>query len=261
VSSERYFSYCSSVDETCNKRRDNDSKVNCSVIVVSDSDSVSSAINDGIPKLQMKHSLSSSIRKRKKGVKEVTCLIVDTSDSENDVLDASFEAPRKLTWNVRTPVPSDLKFHAFSSTKCEKVGSPVANLEFTLSAKPLPLNHTKYQDIENWLSKMKPLKSGEYDDADTILEGSSLQKDEVTGSGPATGVSLEDEVTGNGSSTSVFLSAEGSPDNSCGAIWRKTGVHLERPQSEPRKKKCSGSEQIARQRTKWYVVCQLSHTP
>jgi len=52
-------SYCS-VDETFNKRRDNDGKVNCSVIVVSDSSSISS--RDGTPQPQMKHLLSSSIR-------------------------------------------------------------------------------------------------------------------------------------------------------------------------------------------------------
>jgi hypothetical protein len=240
------------MDETCNKRRDNNGKVNCSVIVVSDSSSTSSAITDGTPKPQMKHPLSSSIRERKKGVKKVKCLTVDTSDSENDVLGASFETPHKLTLNVRTPLPSELKVHACSNTKYGKVGSPVANSEFMLPPKPPQLNYTRYRDIENWLSKMKPLKSGEYDDADTILEGSSSQKDEVTGSGTKTTVSLNS-------------SAEESLDNLYWATRCKTSVHPERPQTEPCKKKCSRSEQTARQHTKWYGIfislCKLCNTP
>ena len=224
----------SSLDEKCNKRRDNDGKVNCSVIVVSDSSSTSSAITDGTPKSRMKPLLSSSIRECKKGLKKVKCVTTDTSDSENDVLDASFDAPHKLTLNVRTPLPSDLKFHTCSNTKYEKVGSPVANLEFTLSPKSLQLNRTKCQDIENWLSQMKPLKSGDYDDADTILEGSSPQKDEVTRKDIKTSVSLN-------------LSAEESLDNSC-----KISVDRKRTQTEPRKGKCSRNEQISRQHMNWY---------
>lgn len=230
-------SYCS-VDETCSKRRDNDGKVNCSVIVVSDSSSTCS--RDGTPQPQMKHLLSSSIRERKKGLKKVKCITIDTSDSEDDVLGPSFESPHKLTLNVRTPLPSDLKFHACSNTKYEKVGSPVANLELTLSPKPLQLNRTKCRDIENWLSQMKPLRSG-YDDADAILEGSSPQTDEVTGNDTKTSVSLNS-------------SAKESLDNLCEAARCKINVDQERPQTEPCKKKFSRNEQISRQHTEWYGV-------
>jgi len=227
----------SSMDETCNKRRDNDGKVNCTVIVVSDSSSTSS--RDGIPQPQMKHLLSSSIRECKKGLKKVKCITIDASDSENDVLGPSFEAPHTLTLNVRTPLPSDLKFHACSNTNNEKVGSPVANSELTLSPKPLQLNRTKCRDIENWLSQMKPLKSG-YDDADAILEGSSPEKDEVTGNDSKTGVS-------------VYLSANEMLDNSYEATRCKINVDQERPQTEPCKK-LSRNKQISRQHTEWYGV-------
>lgn len=230
-------SYCS-VDETCNNIRNNDGKVNCSVIVVSDSSSTSS--RDGTPQPQMKHLLSSSIRESKKGLKKVKCHTIDTSDSENDVLGPSFEARHKLTLNVRTPLPSDIKFHAGSDTKFEKVGSPVANFESTLSPKPLQLNHTKYRDIENWLSQMKPLKS-DYDDADAILEGSSPQKDEVTGSDMKSSVSLNS-------------SAKESLGNLYEATWRKTNVDRERPRTEPCKKKFSRIEKISKQHTERYGV-------
>jgi len=225
------------VDETCNKRRDNDGKVNCSVIVVSDNSSTSS--RDGTTQTQMKHLLSSSIRECKKGLKKVKCVTIDTSDSESDVLGPSFETPHKLTLNVRTPLPSDLKLHACSNTKYEKVGSPVGNLELTLSPKQLKLNHTKCRDIENWLSQMKPLKSG-YDDADAILEGSSPQKDEVTGNDTKTSVSLN-------------LSATESLDNLYDATRCKISLVQERPQTEPCKK-FSRNEQISRQHTEWYGV-------
>lgn len=240
-------SYCS-VDETFNKRRDNDGKVNCSVIVVSDSSSISS--RDGTPQPQIKHLLSSSIRECKKGLKKVKCVTIDTSDSENDVLGPSFETPHKLTLNVRTPLLSDLKFHASSSTKYEKVGSPVANLELTLSPKPLQLNHTKCRDIENWLSQMKPLKSG-YDDADAILEGSSPQKDDVTGNDTKTSVSLNSL-------------ANESLDNLYEATRCKINVDRARPRTEPCKK-FSRNEQILRQRTEWYgvfiILYKLYDTP
>lgn len=228
----------SSVDETCDKRRDNDGKVNCSVIVVSDSSSTSS--RDGTPQPQMKHLSSSSIRECKKGLKKVKCITIDTSDSENDVLGPSFESPHKLTLSVRTPLPSDLKFHACSNTKYEKVGSPVANLELTLSPKPLQLNNTKCRDIENWLSQMKPLKSG-YDDADKILEGSSPQKGEVTGNDTKTSVSL-------------YSSANENLDNLYEATRCKIIVDQERPQTEPCKKKFSRNKLISRQHTEWYGV-------
>jgi hypothetical protein len=221
------------VDETCNKKRDNDGKVNCSIIVVSDNSSTSS--RGGTPQPQMKHLLSSSIRDCKKGLKKVKCVTIETSDSENDVLGPSFETPHKLTLNVRTPLPSDLKFHACSNTKYEKVGSPVANLELTPSPKPPKLNHTKCRDIENWLSQMKPLKSG-YDDADAILEGSSPQKDEVAGNDTKTSVSL-------------YLSPTESLDNLYEATRCKISVVQERPQTEPCKKKLSRNEQISRQHT------------
>jgi len=226
------------VDETCNKKRDNDGKVNCSIIVVSDNSSTSS--RGGTPQPQMKHLLSSSIRDCKKGLKKVKCVTIETSDSENDVLGPSFETPHKLTLNVRTPLPSDLKFHACSNTKYEKVGSPVANLELTPSPKPPKLNHTKCRDIENWLSQMKPLKSG-YDDADAILEGSSPQKDEVAGNDTKTSVSL-------------YLSPTESLDNLYEATRCKISVVQERPQTEPCKKKLSRNEQISRQHTEWYDV-------
>lgn len=228
----------SSVDETRNKSRDNDGKVNCSVIVVSDSSSTSS--RDGTPQPQMKHLLSSSIRECKKGLKEVKCITIATSDSENDVLDTSFEAPHKLTLNVRTPLPSDLKFRDCSNTEYEKVESPVANLELTLSPKPLQLNHTKCRDIENWLSQMKPLKSGDYDDADIIPEGSSPQRDEVTGNDTKTSASLNS-------------SSKESLDNLYEARC-KINVDQERPQTEPCKKKFSRNRQISRQYTEWYGV-------
>jgi hypothetical protein len=227
------------VDETCNKRRDNDGKVNCGVIVVSDSSS-STFSRDGTPQPQMKHLLSSSIRECKKGLKKVKCITIDTSDSENDVLGPSFEAPHKLTLSVRTPLPSDLKSHACSNTNYEKAGSPVANLELTLSPKPPQLNNTKCRDIENWLSQMKPLKSG-YDDADAILEGSSPQKD---------------VVTGNDTKSSVSLNSSGneSLDNLYEATRCKINVDQERPQTEPCKKKFSRNKLISRQHTEWYGV-------
>jgi hypothetical protein len=184
----------------------------------------------------MKHLLSSSITECKKGLKKVKCITIDTSDSENDVLGPSFEAPHKLSWNVRTPLPSDLKFYACSNTKYEKAGSPVANLELTFSPKPMQLNHTKCRDIENWLSQMKPLKSG-YDDADAIPEGSSPQKDEVTGNDTKTGVSLNS-------------SANESLDNLYEATRCKINVGQERPRTEPCKK-FSRNEQISRQHIEW----------
>jgi hypothetical protein len=237
------------VDETFNKRRDNDGKVNCSVIIISDSSTTSS--RDGTLQPQMKHLLSSNSRECKKGLKKVKRITIDTSDSENDVLGPSFETPHKLTLNVRTPLPSDLKFHASSNTKCEKVGSTVANLELTLSPKPLQLNHTKCLDIENWLSQMKPLKSG-YDDADAILEGGSPQKDKVTGNDTKTSVSLNSL-------------ANESFDNLYEATRYKINVDRARPRTEPRKKKFSRNEQISRQHTEWYgvfiILCKLYVTP
>jgi hypothetical protein len=227
------------VDETCNKRRDNDGKVNCSVIAISDSSSTSS--RDVAPQPQMKHLSSSLIRESKKGVKEVKCITIDTSDGESDVLGPSFETPHKLTLNVRTPLPSNSKFHADSNTNYEKVGSPVTNLELTLSPKPLQLNRTKCRDIENWLSQMKPLKSGDYDDADTIPEGSSPQKDEVPGNDTKTSVSSS-------------LSAKESLDNLYEATRCKISMDRERSQTEPSKKKFSRIEQIPRQHMKWYGV-------
>jgi hypothetical protein len=227
------------VYETCNKRSDSDGEVNSSVIVVSDSSNTSSGHKNGTSKSQMKHSLFSSTGELKKVVQKVQCLTVDTSDSESDVLDASCEAPHKLTWSVKTPLPSDLKFHTFSNTKHEKVGSPVANLEFTLSLKPPQLDNSKYRDIKNWLSEMKPSQSSDYDDPDTIPEGSSPQKDEVTGNDTKSSVHMN-------------VSAEEILDSLYGATWRKTNMHSERPQTEPYKKKCSRKEQIARQHMKWY---------
>jgi hypothetical protein len=188
----------------------------------------------------MKHLLLSSIRECKKGLKKVKCIAIDTSDSESDVLGPSFEAPHKFTLSVRTPLPSDLKSHAFSNTNYEKAGNPVANLELTHSPKPLQLNNTKCRDIENWLSQMKPLKSG-YDDADVILEGSSPQKD---------------VVTGNDTRTSVSLNSSGneSLDNLYEATRCKINVDQERPQTEPYKKKFSRNKQTLRQHTEWYGV-------
>jgi hypothetical protein len=229
----------SSVDETCNKRRDNDGKVNCSIIAISDSSSNSSR---GVaPQPQMKHLSPSHIREINKGVKEVKCISIDTSDSENDVLGPSFETPHKLTLNVRTPLPPNSKLNAYSNTNYEKVGSSVTNLELTLCPKPLQLNRTKCRDIENWLSQMKPLKCGDYDDADTIPEGSSPQKDEVPGNDTKTSVSSS-------------LSAKESFDSRYEATRCKISMDRERSQTEPSKKKFPRNEEIPRQHMTWYGV-------
>jgi hypothetical protein len=263
-------SSCSSVDRTTyKKRKDNAGEVNGSIIVLSDSSSTSSAITNSTSKRQMKHSLSSRIREHRNDVQKVKCtIVVDTSESENDVLGANCEAPYSLNSNVRSPLHSDSKPQTCSNTRHEK-GGPVADVEFMPPPTPPQLNQTKYQDIKNWLSNVKSLDKSACDDADKILEGNSLQKNEVTENITKTSTGLNspaEEIlndlygttwckqTENITKTSTGLdsSAEEILDNLYGTAWRKQNVNSRRHQMEPCKKKCSRNVPIARQHTEWY---------
>lgn len=232
-------SSCLSVDEICSKSKDNDARVNRSVIIVSDSSSTSSAITNSISKQQIKHSLPSRTREQKNGVQKDKCtVVIDTSDSENDVLDASCEAPFKFTSSMRTPLHSDIKSQTHSNTRHEKVGGSVADLEYVPPPTSLQLKHTKYQDIENWLCKVKSLSGSDNNDPDKMLEVSSLQKSEVTGN-----------------SVGLNSSAEEILDNLYGETWRKRNP--KGSQTEPCKKKFSRNMPIVRQHTEW-LVCHIS---
>jgi hypothetical protein len=237
-------SSCFSVNEICYKSKDNDTRLNGSVIIVSDSSNTSSAITNSVPKQQSKYSLSSRTRERRNGVQKDKCtIVIDTSDSENDVLDASCEAPFKFTSNIRTPLCLDLKSQTHSNTRREKVGGS-ADLENVLPSKSLLVKNTKYQDIENWLIKVKPLNVNDHNDPDKMLEVSSPQKTEVTGNNEKISVGIS-------SSTEEIL------DNLYGETWRKRNVCVKGSQTEPCKKKCSRNMPVARQRTEWYAVHQV----
>lgn len=231
-------SSCFSVNGMCSKSKDNDARVTRSVIIVSDSNSTSSAITDSISKQQIKHSFSSRTREHKNGVqKDKRTVVIDTSDSENDVLDASCEVPFKFTANMRTPLHSDIKSQTHSNTRREKVGGSVADLECVLPPTSLQLKHTKYQDIENWLCKVKSFNGSDNDDPDKMLEVSSLQKSEVTGN-----------------SVGLNSSAEEILDNLYGETWCKRNP--KGSQTEPCKKKFSRNMPV-RQHTEW-LVCHTS---
>jgi hypothetical protein len=253
--SSRYFSYsqndpksskvlipessCSSVSRmTYNKRKDNEGEVNGSIplIVISDSSSSSStsdASTHSAANRQMKHSLSSRTREQRNDVQKVRrTIVVDTSDSENDLLEASCEAPYRLNSNVKSPLHSISMSQTLGNTKNGK--GPVADVEFT---------QTKYQDIKNWLSNVKSDKS-DYDDADNVLEGNSLQRTEVTENSTKTSVGLNS-------------SAEKILDNLYGTAWRKQNVNSKRHRTEPYKKKYPRNVSIARQHTERYDMLML----
>jgi hypothetical protein len=234
----------SSVDRTCNKNKEDFCQVNDSVIVISDSSST--AITNSTSKKKVKLSLTSRTRDHSNSVQKVKyTIVVDTSDSENDILEASCDAPYRLTSNVRTPLCSDFKSQTYSNTKHEKVGGPIADLEFTHPSKPPHLFHTKYQDIEKWISEVRPLNRNDYD-ADKMLEGKRLNKTEKTENNTKNSVGLNS-------------SAEEILDNLYGKVWRKKNVNPKRPQTEPCKKKCSRNVPISRQHTEWYVIHMSLH--
>jgi hypothetical protein len=256
--SSRYFSYsqnapkfskvlipessCSSVSRmTYNKRKDNEGEVNGSIplIVISDSSgsSTSDASTHSAANRQMKHSLSSRTREHRNDVQKVRrTIVIDTSDSENDLLEASCEAPYRLNSNVKSPLHSISMSQTLGNTKNGK--GPVADVEFT-QTKPPQLNQTKYQDIKNWLSDVKSLDKSDYDDADNVLEGNSLQRTEVTENSTKTSVGLNS-------------SAEEILDNLYGTAWRKQNVNSKRHRTEPYKKKYPRNVSIARQHTERY---------
>lgn len=228
-----------SVDEICSKSKDNDARVNRSVIIISDSSSTSSAITNSISKQQIKDSLPSRTREHKNGVQKDKCtVVIDTSDSENEVLDASCEVPFKFTSNLRTPLHSDIKSQTHNNTRHEKVGGSVADLEYVPLPTSLQPKHTKYQDIENWLCKVKSLNGSDNNDPDKMLEVSSLQKSEVTGN-----------------SVSLNSSAEEILDNLYGETWRKRNP--KGSQTEPCKKKFSRNMPVVRQHSE-RLVCHTS---
>jgi hypothetical protein len=231
------------VNEISYKSKDNDARMNESVIIVSDS-SMSSAEIYSVSKQQSKRSLPLRTREHRNGVQKDKCtIVIDSSDSENDVLDASCEAPFKFTTNIKTPLHSDIKSQSHSNTRLEKVGGSMVDLEYALPPTSLQPKNTNFQDIENWLVKVKSLNVSDCNDPDKTLEVNSLQKTEVTGNSAKISVGMN-------SSTEEIL------DNLYGKSWRKRNVYVKGSQTEPCEKKCSRNMPGARQRTEWYVIHQ-----
>jgi hypothetical protein len=235
---------CISVDEVCSTSKDKNATVNSSVIIVSDSSSTSSAITNSHSEEQIEHSLSSRTGKHRNDVRRGKCtIIIDSSDSENDVLDASCEAPFKFTPSIRTPLHSDIKPQTHSNTRLEKVGGSVANLEYVLPSTPLQPNNAKYKDIEDWLFKVKSLNGSDHNDPDKMLEANTPQKTEVARNSMNISVGMN-------------LSCEEILDNLYGETWRDRNMHLKRSQTERPKKKCSRNIHNAGQYTERYAIHQ-----
>ncbi|XP_069687209.1 uncharacterized protein [Periplaneta americana] len=195
-----------------------DWKENDDVLVVSDIDSDMTA--DSAPRKEIKHRLHSESIKSERDLQDVRCtIILDSSCSENDVLEASCRTPHVLYPNLRSSSFTKLKCRTPDSTQ-KKVG----NIKCVPRSHSSLLNHTKYKDIDNWVSQIHISNKNGNKNGDKKGEASYREN-------------AKDFKNSKINSTCINSSAEDVLDQLYGSTWRQVNEFSNKDATEPCKRR------------------------